>query len=332
MAHGVQMPARMTRSPSSPDDAWVIVLAGGEGKRLAPLTRALYGVDLPKQFAALRGERSLLQATLDRAALIAPAERTVVVVGEAHEALARAQVATHPGVTLLVQPANRDTGPGLLLPLAWIRARAPGARVIVMPADHDVPRPAPLVDALVRASTDAATGSRLGLIGVVPDHPEPEYGWILPGARLSARSATAHAVKRFVEKPAADAAARLRARGALWNTFIMTGPVAALWRLGRRHLPGQAAALERWARAGERGSRDRLHATYAGLAPGNWSSDVLAVAVRRELAVVAMAGSGWSDWGSPRRVFQSLTGTAEHDRLLARIARSGHARALDLAA
>lgn len=297
---------------------WVIVLAGGDGKRLATLTRALYGTDRPKQFAALRGERSLLQATLDRAALVAPAERTVVVVGAAHEDLARAQLAGHPGVALIVQPANRDTGPGLLLPLAWIRARAPDARVVVMPADHDVPRPTALVEAVARAATHGATAARLALIGVVPDQPETDYGWILPGARLAGRArAEVSAVKHFVEKPDLTRATQLRARGAVWNTFIMTGPVAALWRLGARHLPAQAAALERWAT----GRGDELRDVYAGVAPGNWSSDVLAAAPRRDLALVAMAGSGWSDWGSPRRVFQSLEGSPDHARLLARIAR-----------
>jgi mannose-1-phosphate guanylyltransferase len=303
------------------DEQWVIILAGGEGKRLAPLTRALYGTDLPKQFAALRGDRSLLQATLDRAAPIAPRERTVVVAGEAHEAIARDQLAGYPGVTLIVQPANRDTGPGLLLPLAWIRARAPGARVVILPADHDVPRPAPLVDALARAAAHRATARRVALVGVVPDHAETEYGWILPGARLAGAAPRELAgVRRFVEKPDPERATRLRALGAVWNTFIMSGPVGALWRLGRRHLPAQAIALERWAAGGERDARDRLRAIYAALAPGNWSSDVLAAASRRDLALVAMTGSGWSDWGSPRRVFRSLAGTPEHAALLARIA------------
>jgi mannose-1-phosphate guanylyltransferase len=314
-------------------DIWVIVLAGGDGKRLAPLTRALYGLDVPKQFAALRGDRTMLQTTVERAALLAPASRTVVVVGEAHEAIAREQLAPYRGVSLLVQPANLDTGPGLLLPLAWVRRRSIDARVVVMPADHDVPRAAPLVEAIHRAASHRTTRGRLALIGVVPDRAETEYGWIQRGARLAGRDgAGAWRLEGFREKPDADVAARLRARGALWNTFIMTGPVEQVWRLGKRHLPKQARVLERWARGCESDERARLRDAYRTMEPGNWSVDVLSAARRDDLAVVDMRGSGWSDWGSPRRVFQSLAGTPDQHRLLSRIADSPYVAELEIAA
>lgn len=304
------------------------------GKRLASLTRALYGTDLPKQFAALRGERTMLQATVDRAAQLAPPERTVVVVGEAREQLARAQLADRPGITILAQPENLDTGPGLLFPLAWLRRRAPAARVVVMPADHDVPRPGPLFEAIARAAAHRESRGRLALIGVVPDRPETEYGWIEPGVRIAGRGpTTVWRLRGFREKPDVDAAAQLRARGALWNTFIMTGPVEMMWRLGRRHLLVQDDALARWALAADGpGGRDRLRAVYRKLPRGNWSVDVLSAARRADLAVIGMAGSGWSDWGSPRRVFQSLAGTDEQHRLLARIARTGAPVELGVAA
>lgn len=70
-------------------DLWNIVLAGGDGTRLRPLTRRLHGDDRPKQFAVLRGERSMLQETLFRMSDVVPTDRTVVVVGEGHTALAR---------------------------------------------------------------------------------------------------------------------------------------------------------------------------------------------------------------------------------------------------
>jgi mannose-1-phosphate guanylyltransferase len=300
------------------DRNWVIVLAGGEGKRLSPLTRALYGVDLPKQFAVLRGERSLLQMAVARAALIAPASQTVVVVGTRYEALAREQLAHHPGVHLLVQPRNLDTGVGLMFPLAYVRAIDATARVVVMPADHDVPNPVPLVDSIARAALHRASRGRVTLVGVVPDRAEIDYGWIVPGGRLAGRSGHAvSSVTSFQEKPSDDVAQQLRARGALWNTFIVTAPIEALWQLGKTNLPRQAAVLERWARAT---TTEHLPTLYADLTPANWSTDVFARTPRRRLAVVAMHGSGWSDWGSPRRVFQSLAGSTDHERLVARIA------------
>lgn len=321
MVAGVAPVRPMQRCTGMSRETWVIILAGGEGTRLAPLTRALYGADLPKQYAVLRGTRSLLQETAERAALIGDLTRTVVVVSAQRAALAAAQLEAYPGVHVLAQPRNLDTGPGLLLPLAYVRARDPQARVVVLPADHHLPDPAPLVRALARAGAHRDTRRRVTLIGVEADRPETEYGWILPGARLCGHERHAlRAVRRFVEKPPVALARRLRARGALWNTFIATGPVGAFWELARAHLPRHAEAFARWAeRSTDAGSDERLQALYAELPAASWSHDVVTHVPGDRLAVVAMTGSGWADWGAPRRVFQSLAGTAELDHLLARV-------------
>lgn len=302
-------------------EVWAIILAGGEGKRLSSLTRALYGRDVPKQFAVLAGERSLLQETVERAARITALARTVVVVSRRHEALAREQLTPYPGVHLLVQPHGLDTGPGLLLPLSYVRARSPSARVVVLPADHHIPNVAPMEDALARAATHRESRRRLALVGVEADRPETEYGWIMPGARLGGRERNAvWNVRRFVEKPSEDVARRLRARGAVWNTFIATGPVEAFWDLARPRLPHHVAGFERWAADSHRPhSEARLDALYGQLPAANWSVEVLAATAPARLALVAMAGSGWSDWGSPRRVFESLSGSAAHEHLLSRL-------------
>ncbi len=302
-------------------ETWTIILAGGEGTRLAPLTRALYGTDLPKQFAILDGERSLLQQTMARAAAIAPPECTAVVVSAARASLAAEQLAPYRGAHLLVQPVGRDTAPGLMFPLAYVRERNPQARVVVLPADHYVPNPRPLYHALDRAAANRESRQRVTLIGVKADRPETEYGWVLPGVRLAGRGVDAvWTVRRFVEKPAEDVAHRLRRRGAVWNTFISAGPVATFWDLARSCLPQQAAAFERWAvRSVQADGDGELVELYAGLTPASWSHDVVAHAASMRLALVAMSGTGWSDWGSPRRVFESLAGTAAFDRLVGRI-------------
>jgi mannose-1-phosphate guanylyltransferase len=302
---------------------WIVVLAGGEGTRLGPLTRALYGTELPKQFAVLAGDRSLLQQTVERAAMLAPLDRVVVAVSAHHEARARDQLHPYRGVHLAVQPRNLDTGPGLLMPLARIRAADRAARVAFLPSDHHVSDPAPLIEAL-RASGGAATRDRVTLLGVVPDSAETEYGWILRGRRLSRRR-DAFSVRRFEEKPADHVAEHLRGRGALWNTFISVGPVSAFWALARRHLPLHASALGRYARRIGRHDESRaLERAYAEMPAANFSRDLLARA--RDLAVVPVGGTGWCDWGSPRRVFQSLEGTPHLEPLIRRL------RSTDLAA
>lgn len=279
--------------------------------RLHSLTRALYGVDLPKQFAVLVSDRSLLQLTVERAALLTTHERILVVVGRHREALAREQLATYGGVKILAQPRGLDTGPGMTFPLAYILAMDPTATVTFFPSDHYIPDIAPLLEAL-----RSPTAGRITLIGVAPTAPELEYGWIVPGRRLAGRSR--YEVARFVEKPAAAVAESLFARGALWNTFIQVGALTTFWDLVRGHLPQHARVFERYAAAvGSLGESHALEDAYARSEPANFSSDVLAHAT--ELAVAPVARTGWSDWGSPRRVFESLAGTPHLHALLARI-------------
>jgi mannose-1-phosphate guanylyltransferase len=294
---------------------YVVVLAGGEGQRLAPLTRALYGTALPKQFAVLAGERSLLQTTIERAATLTTIDRISVVVTAHHEALAQAQLAPYPGVELVVQPRNLDTGPGLLLPLVRILARAGSARVVFLPSDHHVSNAAPIAEALHDAQA-GELGDRISLLGVTPTGPEVEYGWIVRGARVA--KTAGYTIQRFHEKPTSAVAEDLWRGGGLWNTFISTGPVRLFWDLAQRYLPSHTRRLERYAVAiGGLDERDALDAAYDGMPASNFSRDVLSHA--DALAVMPVTGSGWSDWGSPQRVFASLAGTDGHTRLVARI-------------
>lgn len=294
---------------------WMVVLAGGEGKRLSPLTRALYGDDRPKQFAVLTGDRSLLQQTVERALLLVPAERVLVVVTAHQEALARPQLARYPGVELVIQPRNLDTAPGMLLPLARIRARDPDARVAFLPSDHHVDDAGPIL-AAIRASAQASTASRILLLGVTPEHPEDDYGWITHGRLVDS---AIYEVGRFVEKPSSELASQLEQQGALWNTFISVGPVEMYWGLARAYLPTHARLFERYTRhVGGSDESVVLTEIYATMPRANFSHDVLSRA--RGLAVTAIAGTGWSDWGSPRRVFSSLLGKPDHAALVSRIA------------
>ncbi|MFT3698621.1 MAG: sugar phosphate nucleotidyltransferase [Kofleriaceae bacterium] len=287
----------------------VVVLAGGDGTRLRSLTRALYGTDLPKQFAVLTGHLSLVQATVERALQITTPDRISVVVTTAHEPYARAQLASY-GVELLVQPRNLDTVSGILLPMVRLVARSPEDHVIVFPADHHLPTPQPLLDALAHASPD-----EVSLVGVRPTAPETDYGWIVPGEELANRHLR---IAEFREKPDEATARQLLARGGLWNTFILTGPVWRFWDLARQHVPNHADAFEAYALAlGSPAEAVALRSVYRIVTPASFSTHVLSVA--DSLLAIPVEGTGWSDWGTPARVFASLAGTPDQRRLVERI-------------
>jgi mannose-1-phosphate guanylyltransferase len=282
-----------------------IILAGGEGLRVRALTRALAGDDRPKQFCHLVGGETLLDQTRRRAArLVAPAS-TVVVVTRAHERFYGPALAGVPARSILVQPENRGTAPAILAALLRLRALTPPGPVVMLPSDHYVSDDAAFM-ARVEAACDGvrACPDRVVLLGVVPDRPETEYGWIEPGQLLAARSPWAlFGVKRFWEKPGPLAAERLAAWGALWNSFVIVAQPATLERTIREAVPTLDAAFDGdrdWAGppwAVERALRD----AYAAVPGVDLSTQVLE---RRPdvLAVLPVSGVAWNDLGAPARV------------------------------
>jgi mannose-1-phosphate guanylyltransferase len=286
-------------------DLWTIVLAGGDGVRLRELTRALHGEALPKQFALIHGGRSLLQATVARAQRWSAPERIVVVVAEEREALARAQLAGMGPVDVVAQPANRGTGPGLLLPLARVMARDPDAHVVILPSDHYVRDEAPFEHSIRLAAS--ASGDQITLVGAVPDHAETQYGWIVTGHPIG----RCRSVSQFCEKPAAALAARLLRSGALWNTFIMAGSAQRFWGLGSAHMPASMALLDVYRAAVDTSAEAAtIDAIYRQMPVSDFSRDVLQKAAA--LRTVPLEECGWSDWGTPERVLESLR-AGHHD-------------------
>lgn len=303
---------RVEPGPAASDHAppWAVVLAGGEGRRLRPLVRHIHGDVRPKQYARLTGAQSLLEQTLDRAARLAPPDRTALVSIRRHrrflsEALVDRQV------SVLTQPSDRGTAAGILLPVQWIAHRDPGATVMILPSDHFVAQErrfvAHVADVIAFVNANPA---RIVLVGAVPSGPETEYGWIQPGDPLGRIGSTMVAgVTRFVEKPPLPAARACLEEGALWNTFVIVARASALADAARQVLPQVHDAL-----AGAVPLLDTpfgvaaLRRAYARLPMASFSSAVLERCAP-VLAVSRLAGAGWCDWGSPRRVVRTLLQT-----------------------
>jgi mannose-1-phosphate guanylyltransferase len=282
-------------------DLWTIILAGGEGVRLRQLTRALHGEECPKQFAMIHGGRSLLQWTVARALRWSAPERIVVVVAAEREAVARRQLAEHDGIDIVAQPGNRGTGPGILLPLSRVMARDPEARLVVLPSDHYV-RDEARFEHSIRVAINASA-EQVALLGAVPDHAETQYGWIVTGRTLAAQRGSV--ITHFCEKPPAALAERLFRQGALWNTFIMTGAARHFWALAAEHLPAAFSLFERYRAAVDGPAEDDvLQQSYQYMPVSDFSRDLLQKA--RGLRAVPLEECGWSDWGTPERVLETL--------------------------
>ena len=287
-------------------DAWAVVLAGGDGTRLRPLARLLFRSELPKQYLPLLDGRSLLQATLRRIAPLFAPERTIVVVSESHLEVASRQIGPYGGVRLIAQPKNLGTAPGLLLPLARIQALEPKARIAVFPSDHHIPNPGPLLRGIANALR-SRRHDRI-LFGVVPTEPVSDLGWIVPRPRQPVAETPVPA-EALVEKPSRAVADDLYRRGALWNTFIMSGTLAAFWGMARRRVPRLVAPFDAYATTvGTTLERAALVALYSQLEPSDFSRDVLQG--ESGLATVLVRGTGWSDWGTPERLLRGLRETA----------------------
>ena len=277
-----------------------VLLSGGSGTRLWPLSREAY----PKQFLALAGDDTMLQATWHRVAPIAGLP-PIVVAGEDHRFLVAEQLrqAGAPQAAIMLEPVGRNTAPAIAA--AALQATADGGDplLLVLPSDHVV-RDADAFRAAVRAAMPAADAGALVTFGIVPTAPETGFGYLHADAGEGLRK-----VLRFVEKPDAATAQRyLDAGDHYWNSgmflFRSSRFLGELQRLQPAILDGTRAALAAARRDGDfiRLDRDAFAAT---------PSDSIDYAVMEKTgsAMVLPVDIGWSDVGS----WSALWDVAERD-------------------
>jgi mannose-1-phosphate guanylyltransferase len=291
---------------------WALVLAAGDGTRLATLTTDASGRSVPKQFCSLNGGRSLLEDAMHRARRIVPRDRLCAIVAADHRRYWQRTLWTLPASNVIVQPRNRGTAHGILLAVLSILERDPLARIVFLPADHYV-RDENALGASLREAATLLTRNPdgLALVGIEPDEADPELGYIVPGRHLADGT---RAVDRFVEKPEGELARRLLADGALWNSFIFAASGPALLGMIRDKLPESVDAMATAvARDLRLGTQTAVEGVYEHLQSTDFSRAIVQGS-ESQLRVLTAPACGWSDLGTPQRVAQTLA-RLDHERL-----------------
>lgn len=283
---------------------WVIILAAGDGARVRSLTRDATGAALPKQFWSPGSAGPMIRWTLRRASRLTAAARIVTVVAAQHRGLWNAALPSEALAGVVVQPQNRGTGTGVLLPLLDVVQRDPEARVAILPADHAVEDEDVLHGALHRAFHLVDQGRRLVLLGMTPDLADPNYGWIVSG---NADADGSRPVLSFREKPDAALARKLYLGGAHWSSFMLVARARALLSIYRRSAPRLVRSLARVSGTGFSTSAScdsvpgPLEHIYSRLPSMDFSRDLLEQATP-ELRMLAVPPCGWTDLGTPDRI------------------------------
>jgi mannose-1-phosphate guanylyltransferase / mannose-6-phosphate isomerase len=269
---------------------WPVLLSGGSGTRLWPLSRTLY----PKQLLPLAQRETMLEATALRAADQRRFHPAIVVAGEDHRFLVKAQLdgQKQPADTILLEPQPRNTAPAIALAALLLGARDPDSIMLVMPSDHVIQN----VDAFQAAIAEALPSVQAGALatfGITPDKPETGYGYIETSGSNAARP-----VVRFVEKPDLPTAEAYVAGGRhFWNSGIFLFRASAYLKALEAHAPDVLAACTQAMTAAARDGQFLRPEKIAFAACPSISIDY-AVMEKAPNVIAVPVDMGWSDVGS----------------------------------
>lgn len=275
-----------------------IILAGGTGSRLWPLSREMY----PKQLLCLTGENSLLQATLERIRAIPGMLPPVIVVGEEHRFITRSQteeLEIFEDYTILLEPVGRNTAPAISGAVEFVRSsqERDDQIVLVLPADHLIRE----VEAFEIAVLEAARRAEKGAIvtfGIEPNRPETGYGYIERG--------DGDKVLSFIEKPALATARQYMAEGNYyWNSGMFAFACGAFNQEMERYAPDILSCM---VQAVADGSRDGRFFRFSSDSMEKCPEDSIDYSLmeKTDRAVVLGANLGWSDIGSWQALYDVL--------------------------
>ena len=285
-----------------------VILSGGAGTRLWPLSREMY----PKQLLALTGKHTMLQDTVTRLSGIPGAKPPIVVCNEAHRFTVAEQIRAlgEQAAAILLEPAGRNTAPAVALAALKALEIDPEAILVVAPADHVI-RDARAFQAAAETAARLAEHGKLITFGIVAHAPETGYGYIRRGEGRGEGNGPAYPVAQFIEKPPLDVAAQFVASGDyFWNSGMFVFKAARYLAELEAFAPDILEASRKAFQAA-RTDLDFVRIDKAAFDECRSESIDYAVMEKTRDALVLPLDAGWSDVGSWSSLFDALPADAE---------------------
>ena len=282
-----------TRLSNMPNHFYALIMAGGVGSRLWPLSRQ----KSPKQVLPLVDARSMFQGAVDRLQPLLMPEDVYVVVGEEQVDLLKAEGTGIPDRNFVLEPMGRGTAPAIALSAITLRKHDPGAIMVVLTADHFIGDNAGFREVL-KAAGEVAAQDQLVTLGITPSSPSTGYGYIERGQHLTnANGYAAYRVEAFCEKPDLVAAKHFVVSGKhSWNSGMFVWKVSRFLDEMSHTMPEFYQQLMQIDVALGTADYDRvLHAVWPNVTPQTVDFGVMERA--RDVAVIP-AEFGWNDIGS----------------------------------
>jgi len=289
------------------DHYFAVILAGGGGTRLWPLSRK----DKPKQMLKLDGERTLFEVAVDRLLGLFPADRIMVVTSEPQAQTFQTELPEIPVENYVIEPSGKDTAAAIGLAAVALKKRDPQAVMAVVTADHYIEREGRFLHVL-RAAGQVAEEGYLVTLGIQPTFPSTGFGYIQQGSYLGTyENIVVFKAGSFKEKPDARKAIEfLEAEDHSWNSGMFIWQVEKVLAEIQRQMPQLNRALEKISAAwGRPEYQDVINKVWSKL--DKVSIDFGVMEGAQNVAVIPARGLGWSDVGSWNAVYEVLPKTAE---------------------
>ncbi|MFH1618530.1 MAG: mannose-1-phosphate guanylyltransferase [bacterium] len=279
------------RKTDRKNDIFAVILAGGSGTRLWPMSRRL----LPKQFLSLGGKASLLQATIARLKPLVKNSRVIVMTNRLHSSdSCRSRLKNFRTIT---EPAGRNTAPAIGLAAVYALKLGKDPVLLALPADHTIRNVSRFLKIIRSAVKDAQKG-RIVTLGIVPDRPETGYGY-MEAENRPRMNGPAVKVRKFTEKPDVAAARRYLNSGRhFWNSGMFVFRASVILKEIRRNIPGAGRLLDVMAEKAFRNGRINHGALNRIFPRMPFISIDYGVMEKSPLVYMIPCDIGWSDVGS----------------------------------